>query len=238
MYKCSLCNYNTTNKNHIKKHLETIKCSKAEVITEESLVECEICNKKFENNVYLNQHKKNCVKKRVVPVIQYENSEIITNEINDMKKLILLQDKTIENIQKLNNDLIKRIEKLEESKKESKEKIELPESDDRIGCETSSETSFIPNSYKQILDKFSANGILDILKDNNYTVDLTIKGFRDQVIDGIVGKNSIEVDGKEYYYAKQRGKRCTEDLKIIITKQCLNEAKYVFNDKHYCDECV
>jgi hypothetical protein len=156
-YKCSLCDYTTYNKSHIKKHHKSIKCKAGEVVIEEGKAECDICNKEFETKAYLKAHRETCFQKHTKIVEQFSDSKDIVDEMNTLKIVVMAQNERLGKVLQQNEELTKalsvlmnRVEILETSKKKGYD--ELSEDEEGI-CEDTCIDVFTARSSKEILSR-------------------------------------------------------------------------------------
>jgi len=237
-YKCSKCNYTSNTKGLVKKHIDNVsKCEGAELLEEIVKVQCDICNKEFDTLKGLEEHKKRCIKKKTIVATEFINPEKVEKGMMSMGDILLKVVKRVEMLEQENKELKKRLEKLEEKKKESvdsedSEDLEEEEDDDAF-CEHSKPHNFIPFTYENVVYNFNMFNCEDF---NN--VQITVEGQRDIIMEGSVTKHYIEVGGVEYFYLpqsglKKRGKKYTDELKIVLVNHCQNKK---LKGKDYCAE--
>lgn len=100
-YSCSKCEYKSLIRSNVTKHIKNkTKCYGADLIIDIVKVECEFCSKDFENQKYLDQHKKQCNKKTKF------------SDNLDLKKQVDYQEKQINNLSVQTDDQAEQIAKL------------------------------------------------------------------------------------------------------------------------------
>lgn len=242
VYKCSECNLTSKVKGNIKRHIITM-CKEAKLIEDVVKVKCEICNKEYNTEFLLKQHKKVCFVKKAVLVTDYIGKEEIDLTIKNMMALIednknminlLIKENRISN--DTNKELLKRVEKLEAKKiKESKELKEINGEEEEIYCSIFKKIEFVPVSRKHLRDTLRKYNVTEFM-----TAQLTIEGQRSNVICGqIEDKEYIDVEGTKYYYdfsKRVKGKKYADSIKIIVYKICENYAYCEMDEKYYCSE--
>lgn len=244
-YKCSSCDFTRNTKGAITQHITQAKNSKKKdhedsvLIKDIVKVECEICNKTFDDDKALKDHRKRCIEKKVLNVQVYNDQEILMKSIKIFTEILGKYEIQLIEQNSSIDALTNRIEKLEGKTSTQKINKRLITEEDIVdgdtGCATKDEVSFLPTSYAQIKTKFKSNG----QKLDKYgKVSLTIKGFRNDIIKANVSDDGIDTGDAMYYYEKKRGKKNCEDLKIIITKKCEYDAMYIYEENKYCEECM
>ncbi len=225
-YSCSNCTYSSPTKGLVKKHIEcTTKCPGARLIEKIVKVGCEICLKEFDTYKLLEHHQKKCVEKKAVVETVYLNSDDIKEILRVHGDVIKKFENKIISIETELKKLTRQVEKLESKKNEGLELVEQGE--EEIFCDHKKQLQFIPLGMKHIEKVFYDNEI-----DLGVNVDVTIKDQRSYVAEGNLEENSggIDVDGVIYFYPNSeeriKGRKYTDDLKIIINKFCGNLAVY------------
>lgn len=236
-YTCSACNFSSKTKNNIKNHIKNIEiCNDATLIEHIVKLPCDICNKEFDTEYFLKNHKKICVEKKAIVIEKFNDmSEVLksmsdltnlyksfSNDIKDQVKEIKNEIKEIKNSVSNLND---RVTLLEIKGKQKERKLEqiVNNDDEIIYCDYSSTKTFVPVNFTQIKRIFKENK-----KALETNVDVNIKGQRENVYSGnIEDKEGIEVDGIMYFYPefKKRGTKSTNELKIVYSVFCENEAE-------------
>lgn len=107
-YSCSNCEYKSSIRSNVITHIKNVsKCYGSQLIINIVKVECEFCSKDFENQKYLDQHKKQCNKKT-----KFSNNLDLKKQVNDQGEQINDQ---AEQIAKLTNLVSKLLEKNKDS---------------------------------------------------------------------------------------------------------------------------
>lgn len=237
-YRCSKCDFSRSIKGYVTQHIKkTTGCSGAELIEHIVKVQCEICNKEFDNEQLLKIHKKVCVEKKALVKFQFEDPDEMNRKIDVLTNLVMNINNKCERLEEENKDLKKRLEKLEakhmdELMSENEDSLEEEEDDDAF-CEHSKPHNFIPFTFENVVYNFNMFNCEDF--DN---VQMTVEGQRDIIMEGSVTKHYIEVGGVEYLYLpqsgdKKRGKKYTDELKIVLVNHCQNKK---LKGKDYCAE--
>lgn len=223
-YKCSKCDYTSCTKGLTKKHIDNVsKCKGADLLEDIVKVKCSVCNKEFDTEKLMTQHRKKCIKKKTLIVPQYLDPIQVENGLKTFGNLLLDAIKRIETLEEENNDLMKRLEKLEGT---TEEEDNEEENDDP--CQYFKLIKFIPTSRDQVKSVLRENEIEDM----KYVV-VTVKEQRSLELAGTVTKEGIEVGDVIYYYNPAKKEKSSSDLKVIIKKYCLNSAK---GGCEYCKE--
>lgn len=239
-YTCSNCNHTSNSKWNLKKHIEVV-CPNSSVIENIVKLSCSICDKQFTSEKYLKQHQKNCMEKKALIVKEYVGAENINDTINIMKTTIKSLNEKIEKSVKRIDELEKDVKELRsenEKLKSKKEKTELQKingEEDGIFCDKTRHVSFVPLSRKHLRDTLKKYNITE-----HITANLTVSGQRSNIVEGdITEKDYIECDGVKYYYdleSKAKGRRYTNELKVIVNEMCQNYALYKKDECHFCEE--
>lgn len=228
-YKCSACNYVSNNKDNAKKHIAKV-CGKDTKDKDTMLIkkivklECNLCNKTFDTEKLLAQHKERCFQKRVVPVTIYTD----TSKVEEFNKNVMV---LINSLQQDNQNLLNEVKELKKrlDKVEGTDKEEDKDSNDEENlCEHHKVVKFIPTSREQIKTVLKEHECEDCKN-----IVVTINGQRNLEINALVQKEGIEVDGTTYHYNADKKEKSTKDLKVIIKKYCSNSVK---SGHIYCKE--
>ena len=223
-YQCSKCNYTANSRGNANSHIENVsKCKGAHVIDNIVKVTCGVCNKEFDTEKLLTNHKKRCIKKAVssVEYINPKNMEEYMINTTKVVNMVLEENKQLREELK---DVKKRLEKLEGIHSEESEE----EMDEENLCEHCLPVKFIPTSKEQVKTVLKENGCEDF---KNITV--TLNGQRNLEIGGLLGKEGIEVDNVMYYFKPDKKEKSTSDIKVIVKKYCSNNVK---KGQVYCKE--
>lgn len=154
-FKCSSCDFTSKVKGNVKRHIINL-CNGAEIIENIVKVKCDICDKEYTTELLLQQHKKVCVAKKTHIVKDYINADELVEQMNEMKKLLASLALTNERIATENKELVKRVEKIEEELKTTKNRQkkgfeELEEDADECCCYKSYKT-VKPQSFEDYLE--------------------------------------------------------------------------------------
>lgn len=209
-YKCSKCDFSRGIKGYVTQHIKkTIKCKGAELIEDIVKVECEVCDKEFDNEELLKMHRKCCVQKKALVKIHYEDPDDINNKMDILTNLVTLINTKCEVLMEENKNLKKRIERLEggikianDNKQRGYEELEEIDEDDENAdispCYSSTLDIFNPQKYKEILKKFDRKNYKQGKLITRFT-GLQMVDKKGNIVDGIEASENGIFDGKKKY---------------------------------------
>lgn len=240
-YKCSLCNHVSNNKDNLKKHIAKVCGKEAKLIEEIVKLECDLCNKTFDTEKLLSQHKERCFKKRSIIITAYTDTNKVEAWMENTMKLIESLRMDNEKLANENKDLKKRIEKLEGSIKvendnkqrgyEELEEIDEDDEDTEINpCYSSTLDIFNPKKYKEILKKFDRKNYKQGKLITRFT-GLQMVDKKGNIVDGIEASENGIFDGKQKF--------AYGDTTLLIREiECPYPAKYRHfkTNECYCEK--
>lgn len=224
-YKCSLCNHVSNNKDNLKKHIAKVCGKEAKLIEEIVKLECDLCNKTFDTEKLLSQHKERCFKKRSIIITAYTDTNKVEAWMENTMKLIESLRMDNEKLANENKDLKKRIEKLEkdivDQRENSKKSYVLLEEGNEELCVVDKFKQISPKDYEEVLMKVHPK-IYE--KNPNYGQPLNATCLTE------LGERLHCVCGDDIKITQSNGKevRCAYGKVNIIYsfKSCKKECKY------------
>jgi len=229
-YKCSKCDYTRNIKGYTTQHINKTKACIGAVIKEYIVkVQCEICNKEFNNENLLQTHKKSCIEKKVLVQVQYADPEKMLKNYEMLTQLIKTTIKENNEMKCQVQILIKRIDKMEKLQKDDGF-VEL--GNDDSNCEHNYNKGLNITSREQVCEFFHINTNSCITK----RVQVELNG---EMKVGLLSISNISVDGCKYMFDpkdKKKGDKLACDLKIYDLECCENVAVWIKDDEHLCCE--
>jgi hypothetical protein len=245
-YECSVCGYSTNARGNANKHLRTkIGCDIGKIIEHIEKLECEICNKTFNDEVLLKQHKDNCIKKKALVVNTYTDSKEIKECITILFSMLQQHEKKFEKLNEENIELKKRIDRLEskhrtESNNIKKGFIKYDVEDENYAylegeCCITKYKKFIPNDFPELLSKCDKKNFDNNMLNSKLSVCILDKNGAEIECKATASAIYSLVDNKMYEYKKTlvviKAFKCLDDFifKIIKTGNC-------YCTKHFDEE--
>ncbi len=186
-YKCSKCDYNSKTKGLVTKHIKTVKkCVGASLIEDIVKVKCEICNKEFDTDRLLANHRQICLEKKAIVVNNYVDPKAVENSIVILTSVVKNLSEKLIKIELENDQLKKRLDKLENKHKTIQPKYQECDPDQQCGF--GDKITFIPVSRNQVVQ------IAKECKNEDDTLPMTLEGQRSNIVEG----NIAEKDYKNY----------------------------------------
>ena len=190
-YSCSLCDYTSKTKWNVKNHINKT-CTGAVLEEELIKVKCEVCNKEFDTEKSLKTHKATCIPKRALVEISYANPIEMQEKYDILTSVVKTLIDKCGTLEDENKHLMKRIEKLEKTNKNSKDGYEdLTENEVIYDCEFREDETYEPLSFDIVLkEKF---------KDSKRTpAQFSLPNIQinnsEEMFNGIVSSTSITVN--------------------------------------------
>ena len=227
-YNCSKCGFSTKIKGNLKRHILNV-CNDGDIIENIVKVKCDICDKEYQTEVLLNQHKKVCVQKKTVTVREFTDSDAVHSEMELLKKVIMSVSASNEHLSKQLIETTKRIEKLEKSINKEKqdqkrgfEELTVEQvDDDALACVNERIRTHVATDYEDLLkhddkknyekNKLSIQKLVSILDKSG------------KILSGCIASEN----GVKIVTDKGEKKLPYGDLSFVISrKSCRNEPKF------------
>lgn len=235
-YKCSKCEYSTDSKGNANKHVRTKNgCEGASVVENIIKIKCAMCEKEFNDEILMKQHKNNCVSKRTLIVEKYRDIDSVKQWVSDINLIVRDFSKKFELLENENKRLLKLIEKLEggvrvqnNNKKKGFEQINLEDGEDEILCYGKPITK-IPTNYDHLLSIVDSKNYKKGKREIEYEVNILDKYGESQA--GTASSSGFYLNGsdKKILYG---------NFSLLLGNECDNSAKYRHfkSQRCYCDE--
>ncbi len=229
-YACSKCNYTSDSKSNTNKHIRTKKgCEGAELIKNIIIIKCEICEKEYNDQVSLKQHKSSCVAKRTITVEKYKDVDSVKQWSDGINLIVKDFSKRFELLENYNKELKTRIERLEKEKKKDPN-FEEAEKDCEDRC------NYYMNVGPRVTNReelFRYLGFEDKINTKaKFWIDETMKI-------GFIQGTYIKIDNEFFVFdknTKKKGEKLATELFIYNLEECTEFAtKYSY--KHKCYTC-
>lgn len=227
-YKCSKCEYCSNSKTNANKHIRTKKgCEGACLIENIVIVKCPICEKEFNDEISLKQHKNSCITKRAIVLEKYEDVGLVKQWSDDINLIINDFRKKFELLENENRELIKRIEKLEKCEKKKEETEEFI-------CEYNDEKYMKKLNHATLLEFYLK---LYNKPDTYCPSNFKLSGFKipksDESHDGFIAASRVTIEGKDYKFDDEKIKL----IKFVTeSEKCCNTSSSLKKGKRYCKD--
>lgn len=230
-YKCSNCDFTRSIKGYVTQHIsKTVKCTGSTIIENIVKVQCEVCNKEFNNDSLLSTHRKKCVEKKALITQVYADP-------SEIKELLKVFTDMLRKYEDENKDLIRRVEKLEKAQIDSKKGY--TEVNGNYECEFLKPLYYIPKDFDTVLSNTFEGGRCPA----RFTIQQVNIIGKEGVFVGSVIPDGIKVEGDLYLFKKKKGSKHVGDLQVCTGEEkCENKAKYMTCDGeeglYYCDDHI
>jgi hypothetical protein len=222
-YKCSCCEYTSKTKWNVQSHISKV-CKEAELIEEIIKVPCSICSKQFNTERLLAQHMEKCVEKKAFVKIEYANPEAVNLKMDSMNAIIRTLIDQNEQLKRSNEEILKRLEKLENKNKDPYDELDHESST----CEYFVNEGPAILSYEQVCD------FLQISKeDRRASMKISVLENGD-VQNATMSVASIKADGKIFHFDpknRKKGDHLASELRISKEETCEEVAKFFHRTK-------
>jgi len=210
---------------HIKKNRE---CKGAEIIENIVKVQCEICNKEFDNENLLNTHMKSCIEKKALVQILYADPETMLKNYQQLSSLMrILVEKTTA-LEEENKNLSKRLQKIEKQQ-DNNGFVELDNEDSN--CEYNYNKGANITSRDQVCDFYNINA-------GSCTIKQIQVEYNGEQKTGLLSISNISIDGRKFVFDQKDKKKSDKlacELKLYDLECCENIATWIKDDYLCCD---